>query len=280
MAPRHERSQLRTTASKLIAIIESLPVTHQRDTRKDWLAPPSLSDFKRLEPIGWEEEFHVDDDWWVFNPQECTPKVIWPVKTALIAEHSDGVSMSVWRSVTMQESRGYAKLVSKYMLRSDVAEANDGRWVTAATLWTWLGNRWANSQAHADTPTDYPLAATAVALRQRYEWAVAIGFGGPSIRFATDPTGIKELWKVRDVPEGRDRRPMLNAWISDHWRQDRYDPELEIYVRKHLRGATTFTWRDVQGEILPSQFDVERRNKLIAERKAMREAGIDRRFKT
>jgi len=169
------------------------------------------------------------------------------------------------------------------MLRADMAQVYDGTLTSAAAIWIWLGSKWGDANKNEglrDTDRDYPLLATAIALRQRYEWAVALGFdGSPTIRFATDPTGVKELWKVRDLPEGRDRRPALHTWITDHWRRDRYDPDMEVYVRRHLRGATEFTWRDMVGEILPSQFDMERRDKLVQEREAMRIAGIGHRAK-
>ena len=57
---------------------------------------------------------------------------------------------------------------------------------------------------------------------------------------------------MRDLPEGKDRREALLTWVGDHWRQNRHDPDIEIYVRKHL---------------------------LIAERAAMKAAGEDKRLR-
>ena len=123
-----------------------------------------------------------------------------------------------------------------------------------------------------------PSLATAIALKQRYQWAVSLGLeNSPSIRFATDPTGIKDVFRIRDMPDGKDRREALLTWVTDHWRQDRYDPEMETYVRRHLRGATQFSWRGMDCELLPSQFDVDQRDKAIGNRDAMRAAGVDRR---
>jgi hypothetical protein len=120
--------------------------------------------------------------------------------------------------------------------------------------------------------------AIAVALRQRYEWAVNIGFEkSPSVRIVTDPTGMKELFRLREIADGRDRRDTLMTWVSDHWRKSREDEDVEVYVRKHLRGGRRFEWRGMECEIVPAQFDLEQRDRLIAERAAMKHSGSDRR---
>jgi len=69
------------------------------------------------------------------------------------------------------------------------------------------------------------------------------------------------------------------TWITNHWRQKRHDPDMEIYVRKHLRGATQFNWKNMNIELTPSQFDIDKRDALIVEREAMRTVGTDRRSK-
>lgn len=92
----------------------------------------------------------------------------------------------------------------------------------------------------------------------------------PGLSLITDPTGIKELWRFRDIPSGRSRRSSLLNWVSDHWRQDRKDRDVEIYVRKHLRGNTEVTFRGMSVVIEASrEADVEN---LISkrEREAMR----------
>jgi hypothetical protein len=198
------------------------------------------------------------------------------------------------RTVTVapREVRGVVTRFSPFMVREDVATVMDGKLCTATGVWAWLGGEWADANAHKwrQDGHDFPdtehvpferfqvRLATSLALRQRYEWAVALGMeNAPSVRFVTDPTGIKELFRLRDVQDGRDRREALLTWVCDHWRQDRTDPEVEIYVRNHLRGALAFNWRGMCGEVLPSKFDIEKRDRLIGERNAMRTAGLDRR---
>ena len=40
----------------------------------------------------------------------------------------------------------------------------------------------------------------------------------PSLTLLTDATGVKEFWKLRDVPVGRRRRAALLHWVEKHWR--------------------------------------------------------------
>lgn len=87
-------------------------------------------------------------------------------------------------------------------------------------------------------------------------WHVDLGYDGistPSLRFPTDPIGIRELFKARDVPDGKRRRAALRNWVRAHVRKRRKaDPQAEIDVRKHLRGATSFTWCGMRARVSPS----------------------------
>lgn len=268
---------------------------HTNEARHDWLAPPPLSAFQRLEPWG----FGLDNDEdWVFHPKICTPDVVWPMDVGIISRIEEEGALTLQRtySVLPKQVRGYARRFSPFMVRSDHAQMDRGKLLRCAGLYVWLGGQWTDAEGRmpwsgtAEKPlrqTEYilpagdrmqPALATAVALKQRYEWAVSLGLEkAPSVRFVTDPTGIKEVFRIRDLPDGKDRREALLTWVTQHWRQHRRDPELEVYVRKHLRGATSFNWRGMNCELLPSQFDLEKREQAAAERDAMRIAGTDRR---
>lgn len=291
-----DRAVIRGAALRIIREVLEKPdfdKVKRSDVRKDWLAPPPLSAFTHLEPLGFGV---VDDDWWVFSPHECPPDVAWPLDIGIICENAGndlGLAMARVYTITPRQARGCASRFSPFMIRMDYAQMMHGQLMRAAMLRAWLGGKWVQAERRTIWETEipkkpdetdatgrlFPCVATALALRQRYEWAVSLGLeASPSIRFATDPTGIKEIFKIRDLPEGKDRREALMTWVSDHWRQDRDDPDMEIYVRKHLRGATMFTWRGMNCELLPSKFDVDQREKLIAKRDAMRMAGSDRRL--
>jgi hypothetical protein len=293
-----DRELIRHAALKIIRlVIEQPSFKVGADARRGWMAPPKLETFRRLEPLGFNLE---QDDFWIFHPKDCAPDLIWPLDVGIICDRAgedQHLRLQRTYTVTAQQVRGYASRFSPFMTRIDAAMVDRGKLVSSSHLYAYLGGQWTTAETrtlwsgrNADEATpershvtdprdaDQPRLAASIGLRQRYEWAVALGLEhSPTIRFATDATGIKEVFRVRDLPEGRDRRAALMTWISDHWRQDRKDADVEVYVRKHLRGSVSFNWRGLVAEILPSQFDIEQRDRLIAEREAMRASGSDKR---
>jgi len=69
----------------------------------------------------------------------------------------------------------------------------------------------------------------------------------------------------------------LRPWVQEHYRQNRTNPEVEIKVREHMRGATDFSWQDLNCRIRPSQFDVERDDNAKAIKEAEKIAALSRR---
>jgi hypothetical protein len=116
-----------------------------------------------------------------------------------------------------------------------------------------------------------------VAFKERWKVEIRLAPNLPSVSFFTDPTGIKETFKFRDVPEGKARRDALLHWVSEHWRRTRDDPEVEAYVREHLRGQDYFTWHDMEVKIRLPEQDIARHEAAISSRKAKRLAQADRR---
>lgn len=93
--------------------------------------------------------------------------------------------------------------------------------------------------------------------KQQGEWAVLISKNkGMSIRFGTDTTGIKNVFKYRDVPTNKKRRETLLHWVGDHYRKSRNNPEDLIYIQEYMRGATKFEWAGFTCEIVPSKVDL------------------------
>jgi|GEM_PF-2791303 len=290
-----DRVRIKSAASRIIRTILNQPKStwDTIHTRKDWLAPPKLSSFSDLEPLGFG--LH-QDDWWIFHPEDCTPDVVWPLNVGFITDENPEFSMVInnIRTVTPKQARGYCSRIAPKMVRRDVAQHIDGGMVSASFLQVWVGGKWVDANSGRKWENDIPQSGRAMtenemggvnlgiglALRQRYEWAISLSSeGSPSIRFATDPNGIKDILRIRDLPANKDRRDALLTWVTDHWRADRYDPDVEGYVRKHLRGATSFDWWGMKGKIIPAQFDVEQRDAMIADREAMRVAGLDKRKK-
>lgn len=295
MSTINDESKIRARVFDVIRrILDIPPDLSTRDLRRGYLAPPHVTAFQGIDP----RMLYVGQQHWLFKPAECTPAIVWPIDVCLINPNSPTGGLQVYRytSINPRDVRGIAHRVSPHMLRLDIGADDGGKFITARTIISHLGGRWveANTRAlHGGTtrspiykheknePSGFANAgglAIAIALNQRYEWAVNVGFSNtPSVRIATDPTGMKELFRLRDVLPGRDRRDALMNWVSDHWRQNRHDPDVEIYVRKHMRGSTQFDWRGFNCEIVPARFDMEQIDKFIAERAAMRVAGSDRR---
>lgn len=90
-------------------------------------------------------------------------------------------------------------------------------------------------------------------------WAVMLGFdGSPSVHFQTTPTGAREVFRLRDIPNGKSRRTALRHWVREHWRKKHDDPADESKVREHLRGATSFVWNGLRCSVRPAQEDLDR----------------------
>jgi hypothetical protein len=236
----------------------------------------------------------LGDDWMVLT--ECTPDVLWPVQSAWAMQQDNGTwHFQQARSISAKDVRGKVRLASRYMLRIDtVSMFPDYRSMAATEIFSMIGKRWVPSDIKTtirchDTvryqlPEDYSHVegkcnlAISMALRHRYEWSVSIGEpGGASFRFATDPTGIRAILGERDKGESG-RRDALRSWVTSHWRQKRSDPDAEVYVRKHLRGSETFSWRGYVCDWSPSAYDVEYNDKLRVERSMMGAQAIRQRL--
>lgn len=102
--------------------------------------------------------------------------------------------------------------------------------------------------------------AQGVSLRREYMWSVLLGEEGvPRARFATDPIGVREAFRLRDIPPGRSRRAALRHWVSEHWRKRRDTSERDrIFIREFLRGAVSFRWNGLSCQIEPSREDQRR----------------------
>lgn len=106
---------------------------------------------------------------------------------------------------------------------------------------------------------------------------VAITDNAPRVTVPTDPTGVKELWKFRDIPEGARRRDALLHWVSEHWRKDRFDPDVELFVRSSLRGARSLTCSGLSIAIEESTDDRKKLVESIRDRRLKKIHKRDRR---
>jgi hypothetical protein len=95
----------------------------------------------------------------------------------------------------------------------------------------------------------------------RYEWGCTLGYEGQhTVRIPVERDAVPELFRLRDIPNGASRRAALRHFVTAHFRRGaslgpREDPT--IFVKKHLRGQTRFTWNGLVCEILPPAYDAE-----------------------
>jgi len=87
----------------------------------------------------------------------------------------------------------------------------------------------------------------------QFHWHVNIGTGGPDtplLSLRTDPEGAREIFRLREVPDGKSRRVAIRNWVSEHYRQRRGGSAPSL-VEQHLRGRIQFDWFGLRCEIVP-----------------------------
>lgn len=217
--------------------------------------------------------------------------------------HADIIGMQLHRiqQVGLAEVRGKVKHYSRWMVAYDNvvipnigdaeavrmycgsiganekigASLRPGTFGIAGTSHVWLPNLMDGQMPPNGVISDMTHiinAAYALAFTARYDWHVRVGHEGqPTMRIPTDDRGVRELFKNRDIAEGRDRRDALKHWVGEHWRQSRLDEgETETLVRRYLRGEISFTWNGFGCTLEPSRFDLDKNEELRKARAAMR----------
>jgi hypothetical protein len=86
-------------------------------------------------------------------------------------------------------------------------------------------------------------------------WTTALEQSGIALSLITQCGTLKEMFRLREKPEGRTRREALLHLVRGHWRtspktQDR------IEVERYLRGATEFEWFGLQATISTNNCDL------------------------
>jgi hypothetical protein len=209
----------------------------------------------------------------VWTPQH----VDGPVNVVTLRRASPGAEtngyryqLSRVRRVVASQVRGRARRVypTMYWVRTALVH-NDGWYgFGGEDVLSYRAGRWVSCN---DTPAYDPKGfatlcmiaslGLAVQLSRVSVWRAVVSFdGNPSVSFSTDPIGVREIFRLRDVPAGRSRRAALRHWVSEHWRRTREasDGAEATKVREHLRGATDFTWNGMRCQIVPSAVDLER----------------------
>lgn len=123
----------------------------------------------------------------------------------------------------------------------------------------YWGSRHSSKRDFADITSIFEFSQ-GMALRKRYNWSVLLGETGyPRVRWTTDVEGIKEVFRLRDIPPGKLRRAALLNWVKAHWRKSRKPNADDLdFVKRYLRGAWGFTYNGLECSIEPPEFDIER----------------------
>lgn len=127
-----------------------------------------------------------------------------------------------------------------------------------------FGELWAGGAViHSDEEVSVVIQlALGFQFSARYDWSVLIGLNNyPRIRFATDPEGVRDVFKFRDMLDGEHRRAALCHWVESHYRRTgRGRPDVRI-IEAYLRGKTDFVWNGLRCSIEPSPYDLEQYKK-------------------
>ena len=173
------------------------------------------------------------------------------------------ISTTLVRTVSPREVRGQVRRVHRTMFEATGAPHTAH---PIRTLWGWVGDGprllstgRVNDAARMGPSLEDGLADWAFAVRvalglswvQQFHWHADISLGdGPAVRLRTDPAGARALFRLRDVPEGKRRRPAIYNWVREHYRRRREGADHTL-VRKHLRGRIRFDWSGYKVSITP-----------------------------
>ena len=185
------------------------------------------------------------------------------------------------RQVRMEEVRGKLGVVMPVMVENSVAMLNSTqrRFITQRPTifgmrrdgaWIPLTQGLEDNVAHAEMGFWYQSSLGFQFLRQ-YQWRVYFAYAGhPGVELPTDPVGAQQVFRLRDIPNGKHRRQALVHWVDEHWRHTRNDPMIETQVRSHLRGAQDFDWNGLVCRIRPAEVDLFTAAVLKEERRAIK----------
>jgi hypothetical protein len=118
--------------------------------------------------------------------------------------------------------------------------------------------------------------ALQLSLAYDYEWSCYIKETPESlgVRIPIHPSSSKEVFMMRNLPEGKDRKRAIVNFVKDHYRTVKgcNNNERQILVQKHLRGDLKFNWRGLEVHIIPSPYDLRKLkiNKKISENIAIK----------
>jgi hypothetical protein len=193
------------------------------------------------------------------------PDIVVQYSFSLFDEHAEGMSKLIYYGF----NRAYTRMIR---FEPVLADPNDSKSAITPAPSLSIDSGVGKTQHHLFMST-----LGFETLLPAYWLAKISCAGSPAVTFLTDPTGIQDLFKFRDKLPSQVRRPQLLHWVGEHYRQHRDAPNVEVLVRKHLRGQRTFTHGELSVRIEESMRDeitvldaIEEREQLKRQRAAWR----------
>jgi len=103
--------------------------------------------------------------------------------------------------------------------------------------------------------------ALQLSLTYDYEWSCYIKETPDSlgVRIPIHPSSSKEVFMMRNLPEGKTRKRAIVNFVKDHYRTIKGNGnERKVLIEKHFRGDLKFNWRGLEVHVTPSPYDLRR----------------------
>lgn len=252
--------------------------------------PITAWDFDGAEP--WLEPEKMEELIGSHVPEDVDPPQVWPFDVRTLVKswenEEDARSgrkadfvLSRFRSMHPRELRGRVRPLP---FPIEILSANPRTAVVRRTLVGRVGRGvWVPMSFDTPTKTDLeyfgPRTQTMLGLAslRHAQWRVYLGLDDrPGIELPTTPQGAAEVFRLRDIPEGKQRRAALRHWVNEFWRP-LPGTEEETKVREHMRGVQSFAWSGLRVRITPSRDDLQRDEQSKINRAAEHREGTDRR---
>lgn len=214
--------------------------------------PPTLGDFDGVEPL-WGIDGDGDPDYLV--PLFIPPKTGLDVSIAATEPNTGDLCLRRIRLLSPREARGvvpFARFIKREWIAFIDRDGTCRNGCSNAYSLSSDGANWRGAfggKSSNEIDGIIPLVS-GIGWRRERTWRVIIGFdGAPTVNLETSPSGVREVFALRDIPNGKKRRAALRHWVTGHWRIKGGDDSDALWVRKHLRGATSFSWNGMRGNI-------------------------------
>lgn len=90
---------------------------------------------------------------------------------------------------------------------------------------------------------------------KKSRWTTSLSQSATELSIVTECGTLKEMFRLRERPEGKTRREALLHLVRGHWRKHPTTQD-RIEVEKYLRGATEFEWFGLRAQVSTNGCDL------------------------